>query len=122
MEEFVSMQKVIALWDKYHPTIAVNAIEYDAELRKLPTVNQESIETQSSDLISRRVAIDIVAPYDDNRVMRDALEELSPAQLEIVKCKDCKYWNSGYCECPEPVINTEAEHFCGYADRREATE
>lgn len=55
-------------------------------------------------------------------IMVDNIRRLPSTQPEIVKCKDCKYWNSGYCECPEPVINTKAEHFCGYADRREATE
>ena len=50
-------------------------------------------------------------------------------QPEIIRCKDCKYWHSGSCECPEHVvycqdymvgdIETEAEHFCGYADMRE---
>lgn len=51
------------------------------------------------------------------------------AQPEITRCKDCKYWHSGSCECPEYIvfcqdymvgdIETEAEHFCGYAERRE---
>ena len=53
------------------------------------------------------------------------------AHPEIIYCKDCKYWNSGSCECHEYVVNnqdymvgdieTEAEHFCGYADMREVT-
>ena len=52
-------------------------------------------------------------------------------QPEIVRCEDCKYWHSGSCEYPEHVVNsqdyyvgdieTEAEHFCGYAERREVT-
>ena len=54
------------------------------------------------------------------------------AQPEIVRCKDCKYWNSGSCEYREHAVNcqdymvgdieTEAEHFCGYAERREVKE
>lgn len=49
----------------------------------------------------------------------------------IIHCKDCEYWNSGSCEYPEHAVNcqdywvgdieTEAEHFCGYAKRREVT-
>ena len=52
-------------------------------------------------------------------------------QPEIIRCKDCKYWHNGSCEYPEHVvycqdymvgdIETEAEHFCGYAERREVT-
>ena len=51
------------------------------------------------------------------------------AQPEIIRCKDCKYWNKGSCEYREHAVNcqdymvgdieTEAEHFCGYAERRE---
>ena len=59
------------------------------------------------------------------------LAPVASKQPEIVRCKDCKYWHSGSCEYPEHVVNsqdyyvgdieTEAEHFCGYADRREVT-
>lgn len=78
----------------------------------------------TDDLISRRKAIDALmnAMNDvgvlDSEDINTVFQMLPSAQPEIVRCKDCKYWNSGYCECPEPVINTEAEHFCGYADRR----
>ena len=37
----ISRHDAIALWDKYHYTIAVDAIEYDSELRKLPSVQPE---------------------------------------------------------------------------------
>ena len=59
------------------------------------------------------------------------LAPVASKQPEIVRCKDCKYWHSGSCEYPEHVVNsqdyyvgdieTEAEHFCGYAERREVT-
>ena len=52
-------------------------------------------------------------------------------QPKIIYCKDCKYWHSGSCEYPEHAVNcqdywvgdieTEAEHFCGYAERRGVT-
>lgn len=32
----ISRQAAIDLWEKYHPTIAVDAMKYDAELRQLP--------------------------------------------------------------------------------------
>ena len=87
MSNLIDKQAAIDLWDKYHPTIAVDAMQYDAELR-----------------------------------------QMSLAQPEIVRCKDCKYWNKGSCEYPEHAVNcqdywvgdieTEAEHFCGYAERK----
>ena len=61
----------------------------------------------------------------------DLLAPVASTQPEIVRCKDCQYWNKGSCECPEHAVNcqdyyvgdieTEAEYFCGYAERREVT-
>lgn len=91
------------------------------------------------DLISRQQAIDaineIIRIEHSLRpkvyVAKDAIKRLPSAQPEIVMCKDCKYWNNGSCECREHAVNcqdyyvgdmeTEAEHFCGYAERREVT-
>ena len=36
MSNLIDKQAAIDLWDKYHPTIAVDAMQYDAELRQLP--------------------------------------------------------------------------------------
>lgn len=41
MDKLISKQAAIDLWDKYHPTIAVDAMQYDAELRQLPSVQPE---------------------------------------------------------------------------------
>ena len=61
----------------------------------------------------------------------DAVPTITPSQPEIIYCKDCIYWHSGSCEYPEHAVNcqdymvgdmeTEAEHFCGYAERRVVT-
>ena len=61
--------------------------------------------------------------------IREVINSLPTIQPEIIRCKDCKYWNKGSCECREHAVNcqdymvgdieTEAEHFCGYAERRE---
>lgn len=36
MNNLIDKQAAINLWDKYHPTIAVDAMRYDAELRQMP--------------------------------------------------------------------------------------
>lgn len=55
----ISRQDAIALWDKYHHTIATNAIEYDAELRKLPPVQPERVwselDKQLIDALLRKI-------------------------------------------------------------------
>ena len=35
VSETIDAHKIINLWDKYHPTIAVDAMKYDSELRQL---------------------------------------------------------------------------------------
>ena len=51
------------------------------------------------------------------------IEELPSAQLEIIRCKDCKWWsNDDYRECSSPNYDdgyvTPAGFYCGYAERR----
>lgn len=111
-------------------------------IKQLPSVQLE-IKQQainSSDYIDRRAALDALDKRFDSipleqtseiLLLRKDLRELPSAQPEIVRCKDCKYWNSGSCECREHAVNcqdymvgdieTEAEHFCGYAKKREVT-
>lgn len=43
MTRLIDADKVISLWDKYHYSIATHAIEFDDELRKLPTVDAEPV-------------------------------------------------------------------------------
>ena len=87
------------------------------------------------ELISKEQAIETFKDCAVNGVgidgIVDALEQLPPIQHEIIRCKDCQYWNKGSCECREHAVNcqdyyvgdieTEAEYFCGYAERRKVT-
>ena len=56
MGELISRQ-VLDLWDRYKPTIAVDAIEYDRELRQLLGTDLAEVGT---DCISRQAAIEAV--------------------------------------------------------------
>ena len=51
-------RQVLDLWNRYKPTIAVDAIEYDRELKKLLGTNLAEVGT---DYISRQAAIDALA-------------------------------------------------------------
>ena len=38
--------------------------------------------------------------------------------VEVVRCKDCKFWERGVCHHPEQrYLFTEKTHYCGYAER-----
>ena len=54
-----------------------------------------------SDTISRQAAIDALSQYPFEKVVNcvSIIEELPSAQPEIVRCKDCKYWNPNNREC-----------------------
>ena len=56
MSDLISRQ-VLELWNRYKPTIAVDAIEYDRELKKLLGTNLTEVGT---DCISRQAAIDAI--------------------------------------------------------------
>lgn len=40
-DDLISRQEAIDLWDKYHPFIAIKAMEYDRALRALPSAEPE---------------------------------------------------------------------------------
>lgn len=94
-----------------------------------------------SDLISRQAAIDAfkkeltVGESKGNYVticsavgyegVKQILESISPAQQEIIRCKDCKYGspNGKYgCKCYHYKLyethEMKPEDFCSYAERR----
>ena len=63
MDDLISRQVAIDLWEKYHPIIAVNAMQYDAELRQLPSaqfkgINKGIHEITESDKISYAIICD----------------------------------------------------------------
>ena len=76
-----------------------------------------------------------LSPPRTSKVVFDAFRQAIEMAIEalkepqIIQCKDCKYWNNGSCEYREHAVNcqdymvgdieTEAEHFCGYAERRD---
>lgn len=63
-------------------------------------------------------------PYRRN-VVGEALQYDQP---EIVRCKDCMFWNTGSCNCEDITVRgleyyvgdicTEENDFCSYAKRR----
>ena len=57
MSDLIGRQAAIDLWEKYHPTIAVDAMQYDAELRQLPPASCSEFPN-NSDTIGRQAAID----------------------------------------------------------------
>ena len=97
-----------------------------------------------SDLISRRAAIDLIDEYMEKSIelhylptgegIKTLIFALSSSQPEIVRCKDCKYWQDqeeGVVEvpiCARPqnrferfpmVMIIGADGFCSFGKRRE---
>ena len=108
MSDLIS-RKVLDLWNRYKPTIAVDAIEYDRELNELLGTNLAEVGT---DCISRQAAIDALAenmpstytpdgshPADEGIFMAQeiyadciqTLKELPSAQPEVkqISYTDC---------------------------------
>ena len=85
------------------------------------------------DLISRQTAID--ALKRDEALVRafgyqhaiDAVQALPSAQPEIIRCKDCKYFDPltedfDYNFCDAWAGGTNEDMFCGFAERRQESE
>ena len=89
MSDLIDRQ-VLDLWNRYRPTIAVDAIEYDRELKKLLSTNLAKVGT---DCISRQAAIRWVKtecnPYgkptldfESGKKVIDHLEQMPSIQPE----------------------------------------
>ena len=68
------------------------------------------------------------AKHWDGHTEADAetrLMSLPPAQHDIVRCRDCRYYNSEEKECLDLLGHGrrwEEDDFCSYAERKETTE
>lgn len=86
------------------------------------------------DLISRKAVIELCDWYKREyseveiyfQKFSEELKELPSAQLEIIRCKDCKYLtehydmveNAPYWSCSEWDSETDYDGFCHCAERR----
>lgn len=69
------------------------------------------------------------AVHQAKKIYNKRLEELPPAESKIIRCRYCKYWNEGSCNCPDIRVDcsdyyvgdivTEEDFYCGFAKRRE---
>ena len=92
------------------------------------------------ELITKRMAIDTFKDCAENGVgidgIDDALESLSPAQPEIIRCKDCKHFEYDHvaningitlivaheiCTRWGDGVKTSENGYCFLAERREVT-
>lgn len=108
MGDLIDRQAAIDLWEKYHPTIAVDAMQYDAELRQLPPASCSEFPN-SSDTISRQAAIDALDKRFDSipmeqtteiLLLRKDLRNLPSAQPQRMRgkwtCGEDEYGIDGY--------------------------
>ena len=78
----------------------------------------------SNDLISRQAAIDAVSRgcQEFRGIFAECeknLNELPPAQPEIIRCKDCKYADDDcVCQHSMGLVIQDDDDYCSYAERR----
>ena len=87
-------------------------------------------EAQTGDLISRSAAIDaLMEAFCDTMIesiCKDTIEALPSAQPEIVRCNDCKNWDTtwqndwakNYHYCPLVDGTRNGDWYCADAERR----
>ncbi len=84
-------------------------------------VSREAVIEAISDELDR---IDHVPQWVFDR-LENRIKRLPSAQPEIVRCKDCRYYNSEEKECLDLMGHGrrwEEDDFCSFAERREVTE
>ena len=103
----------------------------EIEIEKLPSAQpnlQPTCNLASNDCISRKEAIDAVKhAWAKGLEPSQYIEELPPAQPEIIHCGDCRYKDDGIDEDGIPFLKclhgrsyggTRINDFCSWAERR----
>ena len=82
-----------------------------------------------ADFISRETAIETLSEFYHHKseiqhiALREALNRVPSADVvEVVRCKDCRYFHNGYdekcCINHKGVVATDENGFCHHAERR----
>ena len=133
MEELIKrLERVIQTGapdkDGMHPISAETVLEVVKELSEHGT----NLAEVGRDLISRAEAIDALKDWYDGmfissfRGIEKVIDALPSAQPEIIRCKDCKNWDTtwtndfspNYHYCPMVDGVRKEDWFCADAERR----
>ena len=134
MSDYVDKRDVLEMFSDLKEITAELHNVYD-KLNNLPYLCDTPIScSRVNDLISRQNAIDFFIRLDKkfpHRVLspervRFILTRLPSAQMEIIRCKDCKWCeehydtdgNAPYWICKNWDSGTDADGFCHEAERR----
>ena len=77
-----------------------------------------------AEYINRRAAIEAIEKYEDERgvfagTVKALILELPITDAElIIRCKDCKHFDSRYCRVHLYPHKTTAKGFCNHAERK----
>jgi len=138
IEEITSSMSVCVNTDECH---GMKRMQRQAviELANMPAVQPDHVADigknvsisygHENDLISRQATIDLVGDWiynpEDLRYHKDVINSIPAAQPEIVRCKDCKHWDtewsvseSGAHYCPMVDGNRNSDFYCADAERR----
>jgi hypothetical protein len=123
MDSLISRQAAI---DKLDPIFESLAID---KIKALPSAQPETNCSEipnTSDVVSRKSVRDMVATWsydlaewEDMELALHDVDELPPAQPEVIHCKDCDLWHRAGCPMNIFVEKPEPGYFCGTAKRKE---
>ena len=108
-----------------------NKIDQQAnnQTQQVKKQTNHNAEVSKMDTVYRQAAIDAMcsACWDwcDEGVCKrvSAIQQLPPAQPEIIRCKDCKYADDdGVCQHSMALVIQDDDDFCSRAERREVSE
>ena len=118
----ISRQAAIDLWEKYHPTIAVDAMQYDAELRQLPSAQPEIIRCKDCIYYDPPHVENNGVRYEYDEMPADAFDALGTGLVSAEYginiggrcCVD--YYCKNYSD--DKRVFVREDNYCGRAERR----
>ena len=121
-DKLISMQDAIDAFEEFRGWLPRDkAYGYVCKLKKLPSA---PLYTEAE----LQIMQDLVEKIYEMRKV-EVLQRTQMSLTKIIRCKDCKHWNTGNCNCPDIRVDchdyyvgdivTEEDFYCGFAKRRE---
>lgn len=113
MKDLIERQAAIDEITEYGDSaiVYISVGEIKRRLEQLPSAQHEITEEEVKEYCHKRCLCIVDSAL---------LKKYASAQPEIIRCKDCKYWESDYGYCSEQgAEDLKPDDYCSYAERRE---
>lgn len=92
--------------------IVKTSAQNELDIHAIGTVIYILSEMDSADVVER-------SSYESMEHTVAKLNEALSNSVEVIRCKDCKHFDTGYCGIPFIGKKVNPNHYCSYGERKD---